>query len=185
MSTYANADKAHVWVDGDIFRAPSGTALPANIFASSLSGWDAYGGIKAGFVVTPTEDVTDVDVWNNETDAPYKRIKKSGKVSIKFRAVDYSVATTLTLLRGGSVSAAAGGFELIKGDEEAFALVLRVYDGADKKAYYCNTGEIIAVPEENLGADDDVEGFDFEYGPLPPSDASDAMRVFLTSNPLV
>lgn len=184
MSTYANSDKARVWLDGDAFRAPAGTTLPADIFASSLSGWSAFGGIKAGFKVTTDRDVTDIDIWNNESGAPYKRIKQSPAVTITLRAVDYSPATVLTLLRGGSVSAGAGGYELVTGDEEEFALVLRVVDGTSKKAYYVAKSELLSIPEEDMGADDDVEGFDFEFGPLAPSDGSDAVRRFLSENPL-
>lgn len=184
MSTYANADKARLWLDGDAFRAPLGTALPADIFATSLSGWSAFGGIKAGFTITSDRDVTEVDIWNNESGAAYKRIKQSPAVTIAMRAVDYSPATVLTLIRGGSVTSAAGGYELVDGDDEQFALILRVYDGANKKAYYVAKCELTNIPEETMGADDDVEGFDFEFGPLAPSDGTKAVRRFLTENPL-
>lgn len=184
MSTYANSDKARVWLDGDGFRAASGTALPADIFASSLSGWSPFGGIKAGFTVTSERDVTDIDIWNNESGAPYKRIKQSPSVTVAFRAVDYSPATVLTLLRGGSVTAAAGGFEMVEGDGEEFGLIFRVVDGTKKKAYYVAKAELLSIPEENMGADDDVEGFDFEVGPLDPGGGAKAIRRFLTENPL-
>ncbi len=184
MSTYANSDKAHIWLDGDAFRAPAGTALPADIFASSLSGWSAFGGIKAGFTVTTSQDTTDVDIWNNESGAPYKRIKKPPSVSIKFRPVDYSVATVLTLLQGGSMTSAAGGYEMVEGDSEEFAFVMRVVDGTDKKAYFVAKGELVNVPEETMGADDDVEGWDFEIGPLDPGNGTKAIRRFLNTNPL-
>ena len=185
MSTFANPDKAHVWLDGDAFRAPAGTVLPANIFSASLAGWNAFGGVKAGFVVTTSEDVEDVDVWNNRSGVPYKRIKQPPTVSIKLRPVDYSVATVLTLIRGGSVSAAAGGFEMIDGGAESFAMILRVVDGPTQKAYYMNKGELLSFPEESMGADDDVEGFDLEIGPLAPADGSKGLRRFLNINPLV
>lgn len=184
MSTYANPDKARTWLDGDAFRAPAETALPADIFASSLSGWSAFGGIKAGFTVTTDRDITEIDVWNNKSGAAYKRIKQPPKPTIAMRAVDYSPATVLTLLRGGSVSAAAGGYELINGDDEEFGLILRVVDGVHKKAYYIAKCELTSIPEENMGADDDVEGFDFEFGPLAPSGGGLAVRRFLTENPL-
>lgn len=185
MSQFANPSKARVWLDGDAFRAPAGTALPTNIFATTLSGWSAFGGIKAGFTVTTDRDVTDIDVWNNRSGAPYKRIKQSPKVTIAMRAVDYSVATVLTLIRGGSVVAAGGGFELVSGDDEEFGLIVRVEDGPNRKAYYVAKSELLTIPEEGLGtADDDVEGFDFEFGPLAPDDGSDAVRKFLSENPL-
>lgn len=184
MSTYANPAKARTWLDGDAFRAPAGTALPANIFASTLSGWAAFGGIKAGFKLTSDRDVTDIDVWNNESGAPYKRIKQSPSVTIAFRPVDYSVATVLTLLHGGSMSPAAGGFEMVEGEDEEFGFIMRVVDGDEKKAYFVAKAELLSIPEEDMGADDDVEGFDLEIGPLTPDDSTPAIRRILSSNPL-
>ncbi len=184
MSNFANPDKARDWLDGDAFRAPVGTAAPADIFASTLTGWSAFGGIKAGFVVTTDREVADIDIFNNTSGAPYKRRKKPPSVSVKFRAVDYSAATILTLLRGGSITAGMGGFEMVDGDDEEFALIFRVVDGADKKAYYVAKGELLTIPEETMDDAEDVEGFDFEIGPLAPGDGTKAIRRILSSNPL-
>jgi hypothetical protein len=184
VSTFVDSAKSRIWLDGDAFRAPSLTSLPADIFAASLSGWSAFGGIKAGFTVTTEQDTTDVQIWNNQSGAPYRRIKADPSVTIAMRPVDYSVATVLTLLRGGSVVAAGGGFEMIQGESEEFALILRVYDGTNKKAYYVAKAELLNLPEENMGADDDVEGFDLEIGPLDPGGGSPAVRRILSSNPL-
>lgn len=184
MSNFANPAKARDWLDGDAFRAPVGTAAPADIFASTLSGWSAFGGVKAGFVVTTARDIVDIDIFNNTSGVPYKRRKKPPAVTVKFRAVDYSPATVLTLLRGGSISAAMGGFEMVEGADEAFALIFRVVDGPDKKAYFVAKGELLSIPEESMAADDDVEGFDFEVGPLAPDDGSKGIRRILSSNPL-
>lgn len=186
MSTYANAAKARLWLDGDGFRAPANTALPANIFAATLTGWEAFGGVKAGFTVETARDVTEVQIWNNESGAPYKRVKQQERPSVAFRAVDYSKATVLTLIRGGSVaetSVGSGVFEMIPGSDETFALIIRVQDGANKKAYYVPLAELGAIPTEAMGAEDDVEGFDFAISPLAPPSGL-AVRRFLTENPL-
>lgn len=188
MSDFANPDKARLWLDGDAWRAPAGTVLPADIFADTLeTAWVPFGGIKAGFTLTVSQDTTDVDVWNNKSGAPYKRIKQPPSPSIALRPVDYSKATVLTLLRGGSVAETAvdsGMFELIEGDAEQFAIVLRVVDGTHQKAYYIAKSELTNVPEETMGADDDVEGFDLEIGPLAPTGGGKAVRKFLTENPI-
>lgn len=188
MSNHANPDLARLWLDGDAWRAPAGTALPTDIFADTLTGWDAFGGIKAGFQLTTDQDVNDVDVWNNKSGAPYKRIKGAVKPTIALRPVDYSKATVLTLLVGGSVAETAtdsGMFELIEGESEEFALILVVRDGLRRKAYYIEKSQLTNKPEENMGADDDVEGFDLEIGPLAPDGGGAAIRKFLTENPLV
>lgn len=188
MSTFADSTKAHLWLDGDGFRAPAGTALPTDIFASSLSGWDAFGGIKAGFAITRDRDVNEVDVWNNRTGAPYKRVKLPPKPTVALRPVDYSKATALTLLRGGSIAetpAGSGIFEWIEGDDEEFAFIMRVVDGTTKKGYYIARCELTNLPEEHMGdADDDVEGWDIELGPLAPIGGGAAVRKFTTFNPL-
>lgn len=183
MSDYANAADARLWEDGDAFRAPANTALPTDIFASTLSGWDALGGIKAGFTITTDRDITDLDVWNNKSGAPYRRKKGPKKPTIKLRPVDYSKATAAILLQGGSITAGGGGFEWVQGDSDEFALIIRVYDGTEKKAYFIARGELNNIPEEVLN-DDDIEGWDLEVGPLAPADGSDAIRRLTTSNPL-
>jgi hypothetical protein len=188
VSDYANPDLARLWLDGDAFRAPASTALPADIFANELTGWDAFGGIKAGFVITTDREITDVNVWNNTSGSPYKRRKQPPATTIALRPVDYSKATVLTLLRGGSVAetaTASGIWEMIEGEDEQFGLILRVVDGDKRKAYYIAKGELVNVPEENMGADDDVEGWDLEIGPLAPGGGAKAVRKFLTENPLV
>lgn len=185
MSQYANASKARVWLDGDAFRAPAATPLPTNIFATTLTGWSAFGGIKAGFNVTTEREVTDIPVWNNRSGSPYKRRKESPATTIAFRPVDYSPATILTLLRGGAVAAGGGGFEMIEGEDEEFAFIMRVIDGTYQKAYYVARGELLSIPAESMGAEDDVEGWDIEIGPLAPADGSKGIRRFLNGNPLI
>lgn len=187
MSDFANSDDARIWLDGDAFRAPAGTELPADIFGDTLSGWEAFGGIKAGFVLTREREVTPVDVWNNRTGSPYKRIKKSPDPSIAMRPVDNSKATALTLLRGGSIvetETDSGIFEWVEGEDEEFAIILRVQDGDNFKAYYIEKAELANIPEENMGAEDDVEGWDLEIGPLAPDEGGDAVRKFTSYNPL-
>ena len=183
MSNYANSDLARVWEDGDAFRAPTGTAIPADIFAPSLTGWDAYGGIRAGFTVTKDQQTEELDIWNNKSGAAYKRKKQPVKPTIALEPVDMSKATALTLLRGGSVVAANGGYEHIEGDDEDFALIIRVYDGTEKKAYYIEKGELASLPEEKMDGED-IEGWPLEIAPLAPPSGGKALRKFTTSNPL-
>lgn len=186
MSTYADSSKARLWIDGDGFRGTANAAVPADPFATSIAGMDAFGGIKAGFTVTPSQDVTDLEVWNNETGAAYYTSKKPPTFALKFRAVDYSKATVLTLLRGGSIAetgASSGIFEWTEGDDEEFSFLFRVVNGAKKKAYYVARATLGTIPEEVM-SDDDLEGFDFEIKPLAPSGGVKAIRRFTTENPL-
>jgi hypothetical protein len=183
MSDYANSDLARVWEDGDAFRAPTGTAVPADIFAASLAGWEPFGGIRAGFTVTKDQTIDDLDIWNNRSGAAYKRRKQPVKPTIAFEPVDMSKATALTIMRGGSVVSGSGGFEMVEGDDEDFALIIRVYDGADKAAYYVEKGELGAIPEDKMDGED-IAGFPLEIAPLAPPSGGKAIRKFVTTNPL-
>lgn len=189
MSTNIAPAKSRLWLDGDAYRASANTVLPTDIFAATLTGWDALGGIKAGFSLATARDVTEIDIWNNETGASYRRFKKTPKPVMSFRAVEYTKAVVLTLLFGGTVSettVGSGIWEWLNATDETFAMIWRVYDGTAKKAYYMNNGELVNVPTEDMGTtEDDVEGFDFQVGPLAPLTGTRAVRKFTNSNPLV
>lgn len=181
MSTYADPSKAAIWLDGDAFRAPANTALPADVFSASLTGWEAFGGIKAGFTVERTVETTKLTVWNKT--GTYRQRKGDEESTIKMRPVDLSKATALTLLTGGSISAAGGGFEWIEGSEEQFALIVRVVDGTKKKAYVLRKAELVNRPGDILN-DEDLAGWDLEITALIPDDGSPSIRPFTASNPL-
>jgi hypothetical protein len=181
MSIYADPSDAALWLDGDAFRAPAGTALPTDIFASALAGWEAFGGIKAGFVVDRPREVTKLTVWNKP--GTYRTRKGDEEGVIKMRPVDMSKATALTLLTGGSIVAGAGGYEWVEGDEEVFALIVRVKDGVKEKAYYMQKAELGNRPSETLN-DEDLAGWDMEISALVPDDGSRFIRPFTKTNPL-
>lgn len=182
MSNFANPADSRLWIDGDAFRAAENTAAPADIFAATLTGWDAYGGIKAGFDVERTQDVTELAIWNKPGTYRLKRGDEKG--TITFQATDESKATGLTLLRGGSVSAASGGFKWTTGTTEQFALIVRAIDGTEKVAYYMKSVELSAIPKETLN-DDDLMVWEFQITPLVPDDGTEFIQKFTFSNPLV
>ncbi|MEV6897448.1 hypothetical protein [Amycolatopsis sp. NPDC051372] len=184
MSDYASPADARLWLDGDAFRAPAGTELPDDIFASALPGWDAFGGIKAGFSREPSQDNTNLTIWNKR--GTYRQKKGEKTESIKFRPVDVSKATALTLLTGGSIAETSTGsniFEWIEGDEETFALIIRVQDGTEWKAFYLKKSELASKPPETMDGED-IEGWDLEVIDLVPDDGSKSIRKFTSSNPL-
>lgn len=181
LSTYVDPSKAAVWLDGDAFRAPAGTAIPSDIFAASLTGWEAFGAIQAGFSLERPREITNYTVWN--ATGTYRRRKGEEEPVIKFRPVDLSKATALTLLTGGSITAANGGFKWLEGDSEFFAMVVRVQDGTEWKAYYMEKGELNNKPTETLN-DEQLMGWDLEVGPLSPDSGNKPLIPFTKSNPL-
>jgi hypothetical protein len=186
LSTYADSSKARLWIDGDGFRGAANATVPTDPFASSLAGFDAFGGIKAGFTITPNQDVSDLDIWNNESGAAYYTSKKPPTYGIKFRPVDYSKATALTLLRGGSIaetSVGSGIWKWTAGSDEEFSFLMRVVNGTKKKAYYVARCTLASIPEEVMN-DEDLEGWDLEIKPLAPAGGVPAIQKFTTENPL-
>lgn len=181
MSDFADPSKAMLWLDGDAFRAAAGTAIPADIFAATLVGWDAFGGIKAGFTVERPQEVTELEIWNAE--GTYRLKKAQEKPVVGMRPVDLSKATALTLLTSGSIVAANGGYKWIEGDEENFALIIRVVDGTKKKAYYIEKGQLANRPTETLN-DEDLMGWDMQIKPLVPDSGNKPMIPFTDNNPL-
>lgn len=181
MSDFADPDKAFLPLDGDAFRAPAGTSLPTDIFAATLTGWDAYGGIKAGFVVETAQQNTKLTIFNAK--GTYRNKKGQKEPQLRFRPVDQSKATVTTNLMGGSVVAAAGGYEHVQGDGENFAIIIRVQDGDEWIAYYAEKAELDTIPTETLDGEDLV-GYDYVLVPLVPDGGGDALRKFTSSNAL-
>lgn len=171
MSTHADPEKAYIWLDGDGFRAPAGTAVPTDPFATSpVSGsvnWLAYGGIEAGFELTPTRDTSPKRVWNRRL-APYKVIKSPTEERIKLRPVDYSVASVLTALQGGSISVVSPGVNRWNmGDDEEFALLMVLRDENAKQAFYSERVTLTTPPPRTFGGED-LDGFELELLALEP-----------------
>ncbi|MGW5387206.1 hypothetical protein [Nocardia sp. NPDC003963] len=171
MSDHAAPEKAYVWLDGDAYRAPAGTALPTDPFSpnpvtGSLS-WMAYGGIEAGFELTPTRDITPKRVWNRRR-APYKVIKSPSEERVKLRAVDFSAATALTTLQGGSITQlSAGVFQWNPGDDEDFALMLALRDEEANQVFYSSRVTLTTPPPRTFGQEE-LDGFEFELLALDP-----------------
>ena len=187
MSNNVNPAKSRLWVDGDAFRAPAGTALPtADLFtADTFVGFKAYGAIKAGFEVTKDQENTNLTAWNAKGAYRKKRGEKIQNVAL--RTVDESEATLLTILRGGSVAettVGSGIWELIPGDDEEFALLLICRDpGYGAKAYFIERGTLDNDPNEVIN-DEDLYGHDLVVTALEPEGGGQAVRTFADSNPL-
>lgn len=189
MSANANPDLAHLWLDGDAWRAPANTAMPATILDGTALddaeyiGWDAYGGIKAGFKISKTSNSTPLQIWNGDGD--YKVKKDPDSVTVEFLPVDESKATILTALRGGSITETATGaglYEHVQGEDEEFSLLLRAKDGDEFVFYYMARCTLNDPPEEDHNAD--LTGFPISVKPLTPSDGGKSVRKFRNSNPL-
>ncbi|MGV9744591.1 hypothetical protein ACWDTG_06715 [Rhodococcus zopfii] len=180
MSTFADPNKAYVWYDGDAFRGAADATMPTDPFAATLAGLQAFGGIKAGFESTPEQNTTPLDVWNRRN-APYKLKRDPRRDKMKFRAVDYSPATVLTILNGGTItetSVGSGIYEWDEGDEEEFSILLRVTDATGSLALWTPRATLASPPPRSWN-DSDLDGFDFDILALTP------FKTLSTFNPLV
>ena len=188
MSTYVDSTKCDFWYDGDAFRAPANTAAPADVFASSLSGWEPFGAIKAGFSLEQPTDTKDFDAWNNRSGAPIYTQVKPPVPLIKFRSAQpRSKAASLTILRGGSIAETSGGsgiFAWTPGTEEFFALIIRVISAisGNKQAYLCKNSKLLNIPNDDMN-DDDLAGYDWQIRPNTPTSGL-AVQKYTSVNPL-
>ena len=140
MSKLANPNRAYLWLDCDIFRAPAGTTRPdLSTIASedfNPTGWNYYGGIEAGFTITSDGAATPLRVMNHRN-APYKVSKEPQTDTVAFRSVDDSIANIQTLLQGGELLEFPDGtYEVSPGIYEEFALLLIARDGTDAGGFW-------------------------------------------------
>ena len=189
MSSNANPAKSRLWLDGDGFRAAVGTALPTNItsiFTSTITGWDPFGGIKAGFTVSGERETTDITIWN--LDGAYRTKKNPPIDTIRFRVVDESKATVQTILQGGSLVevgvAPDVAYRWIKGEDEEFATLLNGLDPMGGAiAFHFKRVTLVNVPEEAIN-DEDLYGHDFELKVLSDPDGGQPYDKYTLTNAL-
>lgn len=192
MSTTPDNSKAYVWQDGDAFRAPAGTPLPAAPFGglplTSGTGpavtWDAFGGIQAGFEKAPEQEVKKHRIFNFRN-AAYAISRGPLENTTKFRAVDYSKASVLTVLNGGSITEVGADTDIFEwnigdGDEFAFFFSLAAPSNAsaDRIGFYTPKATL-ATPPPNTFNGEELDGWDLEIVSLAP------LKPITNFNPLV
>ncbi|WP_454174990.1 hypothetical protein [Gordonia sputi] len=181
MSTTPDSTKAYVWQDGDAFRAPAGTALPANPFSDTLPlvtgtapgvPWKAYGGIQAGFEQTPDQEIKKHKIFNKRNSI-YAMSRGAREDTVKFKAVDFTAATVLTSLCGGSITqiGTTGIYEWIQGTSEEFALLFRLGDpsnaSTNRFGFYTKRATLATPPPRNFNGED-LDGFELEILAIDP-----------------
>ncbi|QXB17892.1 hypothetical protein SAMN04488531_1730 [Corynebacterium coyleae] len=166
--TTADPSKAYLWLTGDAYRAPADTKLPeGDLLAEAIKGWDAYGGIEAGFEQTSEQSVTEKQVFNYRK-APYKIARDPLKEGIKFRAVDNTKATLLTRAQGGKIIKKGEHYAIEKGVGEEFAIFIRVEDGTDA-AFFYSPRVTLKAPATRAAIDgQNIDGWEFDVSFLSP-----------------
>lgn len=167
MSTFADPNKAYLWLDGDAFRGKAGAELPADPFAEKLEDFDAFGGIEAGFELTSDQSVTKKKVFNYRTSA-YKVARDPLDEGMKFRAVDNTKATVMTRMQGGKVTMKGKHGVLEKGIGEEFALLVRLDDGDDQTAFFCPRATLSAPATRAAMDGQNLDGWEFTVTFLEP-----------------
>jgi len=97
-----NTTNASVWADADVYIAPAGTAIPANVDAAFGAGWDLVGLLdgSAGFEYSRSEDKADHYAWGGILVAT---TRKNHKSMYKFTALEDN-ATVRSLIWPGSTA---------------------------------------------------------------------------------
>lgn len=167
MSTNANPNAAHIWLDGDAYRGEAGMNLPADPFADKVEGMIPFGGIEAGFEPSDEQTVDMKEIFNYRIGA-YKISRKPLKEGIKFRAVDQSEATTLTRMMGGKIKKVGDNYVLEKGNGEEFSLLVRLDDG-DESMVLFSPRVTLKAPPTRTGLDgENIDGWEFDLAALDP-----------------
>lgn len=179
MSTIADPNKAYAWQDGDAFRAPANTGIPVDPFINTPttgSGpgvvWDAFGGIEAGFEKTPKQDIKKHAVFNKRQQT-YKLTRGMREESVKLRVVDYSKASVLTALQGGSVVqvGTSGIYKWEEGTSENFAFLWTLgdeSDGGDDRIGFYIAEATLATPPPRSFTGENLDGWELEIEALSP-----------------
>lgn len=166
--TTADPSKAYLWLTGDAYRAKADTKLPTgDLLKEKIAGWDAFGGIEAGFEQTSEQSVTEKQVFNYRK-APYKIAREPLKEGIKFRAVDNTKATLLTRAQGGKIVKRGEHYAIEKGIGEEFALFIRVEDGTDAAFFYCPRVTLKAPATRAAIDGQNIDGWEFDFSFLSP-----------------
>ncbi len=82
----------------------------------------------------------------------------------KLRATDYSKATVLTALQGGSISEIGSGSSLFQwnpGADEDFAAMFVLRDDDGMSGFYCSKVTLTTPPPRVFGGES-LDGFEFE-----------------------
>lgn len=167
MSKFANPEKAYAWIDGDAFRYPAGAKMPEDVYAETPQGGLPFGGVEAGFEITSEQSVTKKKVFNYRQ-AAYKVLRDALDQGMKFRAVDNSEATLLTRLQGGKVTKVGANHVVEIGNGEEFALLVRLNDGEDKTAFWCER-VTLSGPATRAAIDgQSIDGWEFNITYLSP-----------------
>lgn len=168
MSQYANPEKAYVWLDGDAFRGAAGMDIPADPFAEELADLLPFGGVEAGFELTSEQAVNKLQVFNYRK-AAYKVARDPLTEGCKFRAVDNSKATVLTRAQGGKVTKVGEYYAVEKGIGEEFSLLIRLDDGDDKMAVWCERCTLSGPATRAAIDGKSLDGYEFTIEFLVPA----------------
>ena len=98
-----NTSNATVWADGDVYIAPVGTAIPADVDTAFGAGWDLVGLLdgSAGFEYSRSEDKKDHYSWGSILTATSRKNHKS---MYKFTAFEDNATVRSLVWPGSTVS---------------------------------------------------------------------------------
>lgn len=202
MASKADSSKAVKWITGDAFRGVVNATQPVADLAAAgglfgtaptngVVAMVAFGGIKAGFTYTRDQQVTDEDIWNNESGGVYYQHKGKESAGIALEATDLKQkGVVLTMLRGGAIvevgAEDSGVFEWQEGTDEEFSILLQLR-GADnavtKSGLWIPRCTTSNIPIEGMTGEE-LARVPITLKPLAPADGGKAVRRFTNYNPL-
>lgn len=132
-----DTSKAALWAEADVYVAPVGTAIPADIDTQFSGSWELVGLLDgdAGFTTSRSQDVTDFNAWGV---GAIKTSRKNFKLQVKFTALEDNEVTRSLIWPGSTYdelivpqpTPVLIAFELREGDKSK-RLIARNYAEVD------------------------------------------------------
>jgi hypothetical protein len=143
--------------NGQVYIAPSGTALPTDPVAALNPAFVGLGYVtEDGATVTVTPDIAEFNAWQTRT--PVRREMTSRTIEVSFSLMQWDEDTVPFAFGGGTVSGTVGNYRYNMPDDNAAlderAMVLEAVDGAKHFRWVFAKGNVVEAVEATYARTD-------------------------------
>lgn len=179
MTSPLNGAEVRVAGNGGIWRAPAGTALPADSVAVWGTGWVNVGYVEDGFKMKQSLKTQDILAW--QTLERVRVINQELFREFDFTAIQSNKETVEMAWGGATITPGTGSaYTLALPDPAAsqeFSLGLDWLDGATSCRIIVSRATLLTLPEVTYGRKDAVK-YAMTVSALAPADGSASVRVY-------
>lgn len=174
-----NASNIRVAGNGNIWKAPVGSALPTDSTSAIDAAFKNIGFATDGFELQQELSIKEIEAWQSLESVRLIPTKKTRKVT--FEAIETNTTTLALAYGGATVTAGSNGaytLDLPSGFQtEEFSLVLDWNDGATNQRVVIPRATLASLPKITAGRQDAIK-YGFEVQALTPSDNSDSVKIY-------